>query len=185
MSLLCRQPFELYQQRRCRIVVIEGSNATGNTLPLAFDRGDLPIECGDVGRTVVSFLQMLQLGRDDLRLGDVQELVVPFEVLALPILESVAPELLLGQAIRLDHRAHGAVEDQDPGAQQVGQEGGPGADPRHVAGIAATLGRKARIAENLPDAVRLARESGADGVYICGSVYLCGSALAANSEQVD
>lgn len=66
-----------------------------------------------------------------------------------------------------------------------GQEGGPGADPRHVAGIAATLGRKARIAENLTDAVRLARESGADGVYICGSVYLCGSALAANGEQVD
>jgi dihydrofolate synthase/folylpolyglutamate synthase len=66
-----------------------------------------------------------------------------------------------------------------------GQEGGPGAESKHVAGIAGTLGCKARIAEDLPDAVRLARASGADRIYICGSVYLCGAALAANDERVE
>lgn len=65
-----------------------------------------------------------------------------------------------------------------------GQEGGPGAEPRHVAGIAATLGGKARIAASLEEAVRMARESGAERIYICGSVYLCGAALAANGESV-
>jgi len=65
-----------------------------------------------------------------------------------------------------------------------GQEGGPGAEPRHVAGIAATLGKQARIADNLEDAVRMAQGSGLERTYICGSVYLCGAALAANDEPV-
>ena len=65
-----------------------------------------------------------------------------------------------------------------------GQEGGPGAEPRHVAGIAATLGGKARIAASLEEAVRMARKSRAERIYICGSVYLCGAALAANGESV-
>jgi dihydrofolate synthase/folylpolyglutamate synthase len=66
-----------------------------------------------------------------------------------------------------------------------GQEGGPGAEPRHVAGIAGTLGATPRIATDLFDAVKQARASGADRIYICGSVYFCGAALAANDERVD
>ena len=65
-----------------------------------------------------------------------------------------------------------------------GQEGGPGADPRHVAGIVTTLGGAARIADDLAGAVMLARETGAAQTLICGSVYLCGAALAANGERI-
>jgi dihydrofolate synthase/folylpolyglutamate synthase len=66
-----------------------------------------------------------------------------------------------------------------------GQEGGPGAEPGQVAGIVATLGHKARVAADLTDAVRKARENGAVQIYICGSVYLCGAALIANGERVE
>lgn len=65
-----------------------------------------------------------------------------------------------------------------------GQEGGPGADPRHIAGIAQTLGAKVSVADDLQGAVELA-SARAQGVYICGSVYLCGAALQLNGEQVD
>lgn len=66
-----------------------------------------------------------------------------------------------------------------------GQEGGPGADPRQVAGIAGTLGDKAQIACDLREAIALARRSGVERIYICGSVYLCGAALQANDEHVE
>jgi dihydrofolate synthase / folylpolyglutamate synthase len=66
-----------------------------------------------------------------------------------------------------------------------GQEGGPSADPRHVAGIAATLGGRAQVAADLAEAVELARRGGAERTYICGSVYLCGAALQANGEHVE
>ena len=65
-----------------------------------------------------------------------------------------------------------------------GQEGGPGADPRHLASVAETVGGAARMAGDLLEATHLARESGADRIYITGSVYLCGAALAVNGEQV-
>ena len=65
-----------------------------------------------------------------------------------------------------------------------GQEGGPGAEPRHLVSVAETVGGVARMASNLLEATRMAREAGADRVYISGSVYLCGAALAANGEQV-
>lgn len=65
-----------------------------------------------------------------------------------------------------------------------GQEGGPGAEPAHVAAIAASLGKPARIADSLEAAVRMARAGGIERTYICGSVYLCGAALAANGESV-
>jgi dihydrofolate synthase/folylpolyglutamate synthase len=65
-----------------------------------------------------------------------------------------------------------------------GQEGGPGADPAHVAGIARTLGASVSTADSLEQAVTLALDK-ADSVYICGSVYLCGAALSANGEQID
>jgi dihydrofolate synthase/folylpolyglutamate synthase len=65
-----------------------------------------------------------------------------------------------------------------------GQEGGPGADPRHLVGIVETLGGKAGTAGSLVEAVALACRDGADRIYITGSVYLCGAALAANRETV-
>lgn len=65
-----------------------------------------------------------------------------------------------------------------------GQEGGPGADPRHVAGIIATLGGRAEVAGDLAEAVLMARGT-ADRVYVAGSVYLCGAALRLNEERVE
>ena len=64
-----------------------------------------------------------------------------------------------------------------------GQEGGVGADPRHIAGVAQTLGAKVSVADDLAQAVELA-SSRAASVYICGSVYLCGAALRLNGEQI-
>ncbi|OYW42768.1 MAG: hypothetical protein B7Y91_01170 [Rhodobacterales bacterium 32-64-14] len=65
-----------------------------------------------------------------------------------------------------------------------GQEGGVGADPRHIAGVAQTLGAKVSVADDLMQAVGLAAARAAS-VYICGSVYLCGDALRLNGEQID
>jgi dihydrofolate synthase/folylpolyglutamate synthase len=65
-----------------------------------------------------------------------------------------------------------------------GQEGGPGAEPRHVAGIVETLGGRVKLADGLMEAVKLARGA-ADRVYVCGSVYLCGAALLLNGERID
>jgi dihydrofolate synthase/folylpolyglutamate synthase len=65
-----------------------------------------------------------------------------------------------------------------------GQEGGPGAEPRHVAGIITAMGGKADVAADLMAAVSKARGV-AERVYICGSVYLCGAALALNGEPVE
>jgi dihydrofolate synthase/folylpolyglutamate synthase len=65
-----------------------------------------------------------------------------------------------------------------------GQEGGPGAEPRHVAGIIAAMGGKADVAADLMTAVRKARGV-AERAYVCGSVYLCGAALALNGEPVE
>jgi len=65
-----------------------------------------------------------------------------------------------------------------------GQEGGPGAEPMHVAGIAATLGANVTVGRDLAEAVQLALRA-ADKVYIAGSVYLCGAAMALNGEQVE
>ncbi len=65
-----------------------------------------------------------------------------------------------------------------------GQEGGPGADPHHVAGIARTLGANVTVAASLEEAVA-AGLSRSQSLYVCGSVYLCGAALAANGERVE
>lgn len=64
-----------------------------------------------------------------------------------------------------------------------GQEGGPGADPQHVAGIVATLGGRVKVAGDLTEAVQTALRL-ADKVYIAGSVYLCGAAMALNGEHI-
>src|SRR6185295_5188719 len=64
-----------------------------------------------------------------------------------------------------------------------GQEGGPGADPREIAGITTSLGGKAVVAADLAKAVQQAKRV-ADRIYICGSLYLCGAALKANGEAV-
>jgi dihydrofolate synthase/folylpolyglutamate synthase len=66
-----------------------------------------------------------------------------------------------------------------------GQEGGPGADPKDVAGIAHSLGTESLAASRLEEAVELARDKGAGRIIIAGSIYLCGAALKANSERVD
>jgi len=65
-----------------------------------------------------------------------------------------------------------------------GQEGGRGAEPRHVAAIITSLGGRTWIAEDLSAAVAAACKT-ADRVYVCGSVYLCGAALALNGERVE
>lgn len=65
-----------------------------------------------------------------------------------------------------------------------GQEGGAGAEPRHVAGIIATLGGRAEIAGDLAEAVLMARGA-AERVYVAGSVYMCGAALRLNAERVE
>lgn len=65
-----------------------------------------------------------------------------------------------------------------------GQEGGPGAQPDHVAAIARTLGANVSLAATLEQAMERALAK-ADSVYVCGSVYLCGAALSANGEQID
>ena len=49
---------------------------------------------------------------DRLGLGQHQQVVVAAQV-ARPVGEALAAELLLGEAVPLDHRAHGAVEHED------------------------------------------------------------------------
>lgn len=66
-----------------------------------------------------------------------------------------------------------------------GQEGGPGAEPEHIAQIARSLGAHAMTAGSFLDAVALAKAGGADRVFIAGSVYLCGAALRSNAERVE
>jgi hypothetical protein len=55
---------------------------------------------------------------DDVGRGEDQQVVVAAQV-ARPVGEAVAAEVLLGEPVPLDHRAHRAVEDEDP----VGEEG--------------------------------------------------------------
>ena len=54
---------------------------------------------------------------DDVGLREREQVVVPAE-LPRPVGEPLAPVLPLAQAVGLDHRAHGAVEHQDPLGQQ-------------------------------------------------------------------
>lgn len=65
-----------------------------------------------------------------------------------------------------------------------GQEGGPGANPADIVQIAGLLGLQAMTAPDFASAVRMAQLSGADRIFICGSLYLCGAALRANGEIV-
>ncbi len=65
-----------------------------------------------------------------------------------------------------------------------GQEGGPGANPAHIAAAAGALGMHAMPAGDVTDAIALARAGGADRIWICGSVYLCGAVLKANDETI-
>ncbi len=65
-----------------------------------------------------------------------------------------------------------------------GQEGGPGADPDHIAAAAAALGFHVMTAQDFTDAIRMARAARADRIYVAGSIYLAGAVLRANGEQV-
>ena len=59
---------------------------------------------------------------DDFGLRQLKKLEAAFKIFAFPIAESSAAVILLGQLIALDHRAHGAVE-QDNAFAQEGFEG--------------------------------------------------------------
>ena len=59
-------------------------------------------------------------GRDDLRLGQGQQVVVALEV-GRPLGEALAAVARLGGPVPLDGRAHGPVEDHDPVPQQRGE----------------------------------------------------------------
>ena len=52
-----------------------------------------------------------------LRLRERQQVVVALQI-AGQIGEALAAELGFGQPVALDHRAHGAVEDQDPAVEE-------------------------------------------------------------------
>jgi len=65
-----------------------------------------------------------------------------------------------------------------------GQEGGPGADPDHIAAVAGALGFHVLTARDAADAVKVARASRADRIYVAGSIYLAGAVLHANGERV-
>ena len=66
--------------------------------------------------TVKGILEAVQPA-DERRLRQGQQIVVAAQVAA-PAAEALAAELFLGEALLLDHRAHGAVEDQDPLGEQ-------------------------------------------------------------------
>ena len=55
---------------------------------------------------------------DDLRLGEVQQVVVALQV-AGPVLEALAAKSRFVQMVALDHGAHGAIEDDDAFAQEA------------------------------------------------------------------
>ncbi len=55
---------------------------------------------------------------DQARLGDVEQVVITLEVLAPPVLESLAAKIGLTQPALLDHGPHRTVEDDDPFVQQ-------------------------------------------------------------------
>jgi dihydrofolate synthase / folylpolyglutamate synthase len=65
-----------------------------------------------------------------------------------------------------------------------GQEGGEGADPGRLAEVARAHGLHADAAGDFWDALRLAAASGADRIYVAGSLYLAGAVLDANGEQI-
>jgi hypothetical protein len=65
--------------------------------------------------------------RDRVGLGETEQIAVAAQV-ARVVAEAIAPELGLPEPVRLEHRAHRPVEDEDSLAQQPGQQGQPG-DP--------------------------------------------------------
>ena len=71
---------------------------------------------------------------DDVRLGEAEQVVVALEV-ALPVGEPLAAVVGLAEPLALDHRAHGAVHDEDPlgesGLQLVGGVGPQGGGVGH------------------------------------------------------
>ena len=63
---------------------------------------------------------------DHLRLRDLQQFVVPLQVLALPVGEPLAAELRLAQTIPLDDGAHRPVDDGDASAEKGDDLAAPG-----------------------------------------------------------
>ena len=56
---------------------------------------------------------------NDLRLGNLKQLVVALEILAIPITEPFAPELHFTEFVPLNHRAHRTIDDGDALFEQV------------------------------------------------------------------
>ena len=61
-------------------------------------------------------------GGDGRRLGQAQQVAVAAQV-ARMVAEPLAAEVRLGEPVGLEHRAHRPVEDEDPLAQEPGQQG--------------------------------------------------------------
>ena len=62
---------------------------------------------------------------DDAGTGEIEQVVVAPQLGAV-IGEAFAAEILLGQPAGLDHRPHGAVEDEDSLRRDAAEEGGGG-----------------------------------------------------------
>ena len=67
---------------------------------------------------------------DDLLLSEAEEVVVADQI-ARPVGEPITPEVGLAEVMPLDHRAHRAVHDEQPVAEQRGQVGGRVGAHRH------------------------------------------------------
>lgn len=135
--------------------------------PLAGD-GAVWVDAAHNPGGVATLARAIKAGRGDDRVA------IVFAIQAMKDVEGVVSELI-------------GVADQFvvcPLPDSGGQEGGPGAEPRHVAGIIEAMGGKVQLAADVTAAVAAARKA-ADRVYVCGSVYLCGAALALNGERVE
>lgn len=104
----------------------------------------------------------------------------------------VAPRVAVIVAMQESKDAGGMLEALKGAADDIiacelpdngGQEGGPGAKPAHVVAAAGALDMHAMAADDVGDAISLAKAGGARRIWVCGSVYLCGAVLAANGES--
>ena len=95
-------------------------------------RVEAVVGLGDAGRgervraeDVRAGVQVAGVDRGDgRRLGQAQQVAVAAQV-ARMVAEPLAAEVGLGELVGLEHRAHRAVEDEDPLAQEARQEGEP------------------------------------------------------------
>ncbi len=80
--------------------------------------------------------------RDHVRAREDQDLVVPLQVVGV-LAEALAAIVRLGQAVALDHRAHGTVQDENPAAEQL-VEGGEDVGVGHRGSLPTRLSARRR-----------------------------------------